>query len=43
MLVREIASMIGALRYSVDKALHDLHELELISHEQTDSSDSYTR
>ena len=33
MLAREIAPIVGAPRYSVDKALHDLHELELISHE----------
>ena len=35
MLAREIASTVGAPRYSVDKALHDLQELGLIVHEQT--------
>ena len=35
MLAQEIASIVGAPRYSVDKALHDLHELGLILHEQT--------
>ena len=35
MLAREIASIVGAARHSVDKALHDLHELGLIVHEQT--------
>ena len=35
MLAREIASIVGSPRYSVDKALHDLHELGLILHEQT--------
>ena len=35
MLAREIAPLVGAARYSVDKALHDLQELGLISHEPT--------
>jgi hypothetical protein len=35
MLAREIAPLVGAARYSVDKALHDLHDLGLVSHEPT--------
>jgi hypothetical protein len=35
MLAREIAPLVGAARDSVDKALHDLHDLGLVSHEPT--------
>jgi predicted transcriptional regulator len=35
MLAREIAPIVGAPRYSVEKVLRDLHELGLISHERT--------
>jgi hypothetical protein len=43
MLAREIAPLVGAARYSVDKALHDLHELGLVSHEQTKIRPSHRR
>lgn len=34
-LAREIAPLVGAARYSVDNALHDLQELGVVFHEQT--------
>jgi len=43
MLAREIAPLVGAARYSVDKALHDLQELGLVSHEQTKIRPSHRR
>lgn len=43
MLAREIASIVGVPRYSVDKALHDLHELGLIVHEQTKLQPTHRR
>jgi hypothetical protein len=35
MLAREIAPLVGAPRYSVDKVLRDLNEVGLVSHERT--------
>ena len=43
MLAREIATRVGAPRYSVDKALHDLHELGLITHEPAKLSPTHRR